>query len=249
MDLLAPSLIIQLILIVHVLRSGRPIYWVFIIFFVPVIGSLAYFFVEILPELSQNYTARRTVRRLHKTIDPGADLRRKQQAYEASGSIDSTRHLAEELTRNQQFDAAIELYTDALSGLYEHDPTLLLGLAEAQFGKQDFQSSRTSLDKLFSENPQFKTAEGNLLYARCFEELGDLDVAEKKYAAVAAYFAGAEAGLRYGNLLEKIGKPDLATKTYEDLLRAADLAPRHYRRAQKQWLDAARKQLQTIQRT
>jgi hypothetical protein len=181
-------------------------------------------------------------------MDPGADLRRKQQAYEASGSIDSTRHLAEELTRNQQFDAAIELYAGALTGLYEHDPTLLLGLAEAQFGKQDFQSARTTLDKIFSENPQFKTAEGNLLYARCFEELGDLDVAEDKYAAVAAYFAGAEAGLRYGNLLEKMGKLDLATKTYEELLRAADLAPRHYRRAQKQWLDAAKKQLRVIQK-
>ena len=244
----APALIIQILLVIHVLRTGRPIYWVFIIFFLPYLGSLAYFLVELLPELSQSYTARRAVRGIRRTIDPGASLRHKQLAHQASGSVDTTRHLAGELTRNGEFDAAIELYESALTGLYEHDPDLLLGLADAQFGKEDFSAAHLTLEKLAKENPHYKSAEGDLLRARCLEELGELVAAEDEYSRVVAYFAGAEAGLRYGRLLEKVGKSALAGEQYNELLLSADIAPRHYKRAQKQWLDEARKRVRSIQK-
>ncbi len=46
--------------------------------------------------------------------------------------------LAEELFERGQYDAAIDVYRGGLKGIFEHDPTLLLGLARAQFAKQDF---------------------------------------------------------------------------------------------------------------
>lgn len=234
------SVAVQIALIVHVIRTGRPTYWVFIILIAPGIGSLAYAIVELLPELSGNYRARSAVRGVRKTLNPGGDLRRLEKQQKMSGSVDATRHLAGELMEAGRFQEAIERYQDALTGLYEHDPDLLLGLATAQFAEDRFEDVRQTLDRLKEHNPGFRSAEGHLIYARAIEACGDLDDAREEYAAVATYFAGAEAHLRYGRFLESQGDKDDALAEYEEIITSAELAPRHYRVAQKQWINEAK---------
>jgi len=240
MPILILSVIVQIALIIHVVRTGRPTYWVFIILIAPGIGSLAYAIVELLPELSGNYRARSAVRGVRKTLDPGGDLRRRQKEHKLSGSVDATRHLAGEFMDNGRYDEAIVLYQEALTGLYEHDPDLLLGLATAQFGNEKFEDTRETLDTLIETNPDFRSSDGHLLYARSVEACGDNDKAREEYAAVAAYYAGAEARVRYGRFLETQGDNEVALAEYEEIITAADLAPRHYRRAQKTWINEAK---------
>ena len=71
-------------------------------------------------------------------IDPDRDLRRASAEVEISGNVDARRRLAEELFERGQFDEAIEVYRGGLKGIFEHDPTLLLGLARAQFAQAGF---------------------------------------------------------------------------------------------------------------
>ena len=240
MPILILSVIVQIGLIVHVVRTGRPTYWIFILLIAPGIGSLAYAIVELLPELSGNYRARSAVRGVRKTLDPGGDLRRLEQRHKMSGSVDATRHLAGELMEAGRFQEAIARYEDALTGLYEQDPDLLLGLATAQFANEQFEDARNTLDRLKEHNPDFRSSEGHLIYARSTEACGDLDSAREEYAAVVAYFAGAEARARYGRFLETQGDNEEALVEYEEIIAAADLAPRHYRVAQKQWINEAK---------
>ena len=234
------AIAVQIGLIVHVFRTGRPIYWAFILFFFPLIGSLAYFFIELLPDLQGNPRARNAMRGLRQTIDPGGGVRRLEKQHQLAGSIDSARHLANELIANGRFEEAISHYEGALTGMYEHDPDLLLGLAEAQFGNNAFADSKTTLERLTAENPDFKSAEGHLLYARALEKCGDTGNALDEYKAVSAYFAGAEARCRYASLLESQGRTEEALALYKDIIVSADVAPRHYRQAQKTWINRAR---------
>jgi hypothetical protein len=225
MPLIILSVIVQITLIVHAVRTGRSPYWVFIILMVPGIGSLAYFIVELLPELTGDHRARRAYRGIKKTLNPGADLRQRQREHRLSGSVDAARHLASELIASGNFAEAIEHYEKALTGLYEDDPDLLLGLAQAQFANADYEKSKQT---------------GHLLYARAAEQCEDLALAETEYKAVAAYYAGAEAKVRYAALLERLDKNGDALEAYEDIVNIAELAPRHYRKAQKPWISQAR---------
>ncbi len=240
MPLMILSVIVQIALIVHAVRTGRSPYWVFILLLAPGIGSLAYFIIELLPELTGTHRARRAYRGIKKTLNPGADLRQRQRQQQLSGSVDAARHLAREFIASGNFAAAIEHYEQALTGLYEDDPDLLLGLAKAQFGNKDYQQSKQTLNRLIEKNPDFKSPEGHLLYARAAEHCGDLVLAENEYKAVAAYYAGAEAKVRYAALLERVDKNDDALEVYEDIVNIAELAPRHYRKAQKRWISQAR---------
>jgi hypothetical protein len=56
-------------------------------------------------------------------------------------------------------------------------------------------------------------------------------------------YPGAEARLRYGLLLKRRGKMQEARRVLKDLLDIAQLGPAHYRRAQAEWLERARREL------
>ena len=233
------SVVISAILIIHVIKTGRSQIWIMVLAFLPLAGAIAYIAVELLPDLFRSRTARRTARGFKKAIDPGADLRRFENEARIGANVASRQRYAEELTRHGKYDEAIAQYRSALTGLYEHDPNLMLGVARAQFGKGDPAAARATLDDLIRLNPDFKSPEGHLLYARSLEDEGNTDKALDEYKVLAPAYPGAEAAVRYAQLLQVKGRKEEAQKVARELLEQARIAPGHYRRAQKIWLDAA----------
>jgi hypothetical protein len=237
------TLAVQAGLIVHVIKTGRNMLWIWAIFLLPGVGALAYVAVEILPDVLGGRTARRAKSSVRRMIDPDRDLRRASAEVEISGNVDARRRLAEELFARDQYDAAIDIYRGGLKGVFEHDPTLLLGWARAEYAKQEFAAARVTLERLTQHNPDFKSADAQLLYAQALEATDTLDEAERAYAAVAPGYPGAEARLRYGLLLKRRGKLPEAKRVFKDLLDGAKLGPAHYRKAQAEWLERARREL------
>ena len=237
------SIAIQAGLIVHVIKTGRNMLWIWAIALLPLVGPIAYVVVEVLPEALGGRTARRARSGMQRMMDPDRELRRASAEVEISGNVDARRRLAEELLERNQYDAAIEVYQGGLKGIFEHDPTLLLGLARAHFGKRDYAAARLTLERLTQHNPDFKSADAQLLYARTLEAQDALDEAERAYATLAPGYPGAEARVRYGLLLKRRGKLADAQRVLKDLLDGAKLGPAHYRRAQAEWLERARREL------
>jgi hypothetical protein len=235
------SLIIQALLIIHVIKTGRNQIWIWVLALLSYAGVIAYVAAELLPDLFRSTTARRTARGVRKALDPQADLRRYESEARVTANVSSRQRYAEELVRHGRNDEAIAVYRQILSGLYEHDPNLMLGLARAQFAKGDATAARGTLDGLIRHNPDFKSPEGHLLYARALESEGNLDKALEEYKVLAPYFPGAEAAVRYAQLLKSQGRAAEAETVARELLEQARIAPAHYRRAQKTWLDTAQR--------
>lgn len=239
------SLLIQAGFIIHVIKTGRNQLWIWVLI-IPGLawaGIVAYIVVEILPELLRGRTARRTARGFRRALDPGAELRRYENEASVTGNVASRQRYAEELRRHERYDEAIAQYNQALTGLYEHDPNLMLGLAQAQFGKGDARAARTTLDELIRENPGFRSPEGHLLYARSLAAEGNVAKALEEYRVLAPSYPGAEAAARYAQLLEAEGQHAEAQRVARELIEQARIAPGHYRRAQREWLEAAQRLL------
>ena len=234
-------IIITVILIIHVIKTGRNTIWIWVLALLSVAGAIAYIVVELLPDLFRSRTAQRTARGFKKAMDPTADLRRYENEARVTGNVAARQSYAEELHRHGRYDDAITQFRSALTGLYEHDPNLMLGLARAQFAKGDATAARTTLDDLIRLNPDFKSPDGHLLYARALEAEGNIQKALEEYGVLATSYPGAEAAVRYAQLLQSQGRSDEAQKVARDLLEQARIAPAHYRRAQKSWLDAAQR--------
>lgn len=238
------SLAISVALVVHVVKTGRDRFWIYILVFLPVAGPIAYFIVEVLPGLWGSRTTQRAVKTVRKTLDPERDLRKLDSERQFSNNIDAHRRYAEELVAHGRGAEAMEVYRSSLKGIYEHDATLMLGLAEAQFTDGRFGEARQTLDELRYHNPDFKSADGHLLYARALEGEGNLDKSLSEYRALAEYYPGAEARVRYAQLLKRRGDNETAAKVLKELLDLSKRAPRHYRKMQREWLDAAQREMQ-----
>jgi hypothetical protein len=239
MTFLILSIAIQAGLIIHVIKTGRNQIWIWVLALLSFPGIIAYIAVEIIPDLFRSRTAQRTARGFKRAMDPTADLRRYESEARLTGNVSGRQRYAEELTRHGRYDEAIAQYREALTGLYEHDPNLMLGIAQAQFAKGDATAARTTLDDLIRLNPDFRSPQGHLLYARALEQEGNVTKALEEYQVLAPAYPGAEAAVRYAQLLKAQGRREEAQKVARELLEQARIAPAHYRKAQKSWLDAA----------
>ena len=240
------SVLLSIGMIVHCIKTGRNRVWIWVLFFMmsmPFVGAAVYAGFEILPELLGTRTGRRAMRGIRDTFDPEGDLRRAENAVKVSGDVASRQKYADELVRLGRAGEALPIYQTCLTGFFADDPKLLLGYAQAQFAAGDPAAARGTLDDLIRKNPEFKSPDGHLLYARALEGEGNTEKALSEYSALAQYYAGAEASVRYAKLLNRAGKQPLARETLHALLERAKYAPAHYQRAQREWLDEARKEL------
>jgi len=238
---LALPILLNVLLIVHVIRTGRNTFWIFVIVFVPVAGPIAYFILEVLPELMQSRTLQSTRRSVKLALDPEGQLRRLQDEAQVTQNVASNQRLAEELLRHNRFEEAAAVYRKILTGLYAHDPDLMLGLARAQFGGGDMSAARATLDEAMRLNPDYRSPQAHLLHARALEAEGNAEKALQEYQALSTSYPGAEAAVRYANLLKAQGRVEESRTVAKDLLEQARIAPAHYRKAQRDWLDSAQR--------
>jgi len=238
--------VMQLALIIHVLKTGRSYYWIIFLIFVPLLGGLAYFFIEVLPQFSNSITGQRAVRTVRKTLNPGADLRQHEAAWMQSPNVDNSRRYAEALLDSGDAEKAEEIIDQALKGLFETEPTLLLLKSRIEFENDRANEAVETLELLQEHNHDFRSAEGHLLYARALEAVGKIDEAIREYSAVSGYFPGVEARYRLALCLETAGKAKASRTELESILNDAKLAPSHFRKSQKPWLDAVRSELAKV---
>jgi hypothetical protein len=235
-------------MIVHCIKTGRNTIWVYalvMLMSMPFVGAAVYAGVEILPELLRSRTSQRAMRGIKSTLDPEGALRRAENEMHVTGNVAARQKYADELVKLGRAAEALPIYQTSLTGVFAEDPKLLLGYAHAQFAAADPSAARKTLEDLIRMNPAFKSPDGHLLFARALEGEGNLEQALDEYATLAGYYPGAEAGVRYAKLLKSAGQRPLAQQTLKALLDRAKYAPAHYRKAQREWLDEAHRELQS----
>ncbi len=236
------SIALQIGCAVHVIRTGRPMYWIFLLLIGSYVAIAIYLFAEVLPGLRDNRAARRLVAGAQNRIDPERNKRKAAQRLDVADTLDNRRRLADESFRSGDFQQAAELYRSGLKGLYSTDPHLMLGLAKAQFALNLPSEARQTLEALIAANPDFRSNEGHLLYARCVEASGDTAAALHEYEAVVQGFGGEEARVRYAQLLKRDGQAAKAGEVFAEVLKRVRVAPTYYQREQREWTDIARRE-------
>src|SRR5512146_1387571 len=71
--------VIQFTFAFHAVRTGRGAKWVMIIVLAPVVGCLAYYFIEVFPDSREERQLRRHVRDIARTLDPDGELKRRTE--------------------------------------------------------------------------------------------------------------------------------------------------------------------------
>src|SRR5271169_3342802 len=74
--------LIALFFAVHVVRTGREMYWLLILFAFPLLGSIVYFFAIYLPDTRLHHGLHRATAAAVNTLDPGKELREAERAFD-----------------------------------------------------------------------------------------------------------------------------------------------------------------------
>ncbi len=236
------SVVAQAFFIIHAHKTGRRD-WIWILLIIPVAGCIFYFFLEMLPEIRNSREGKKAVKTLLKTIDPEMDLKRAAKELMISDNVQNKLNLATECINQHLYEEAINLYQSSLKGIYQTDPKIMLSLAQAFFLNLDYAKTKETLDNLIATNPDFKSQEGHLLYARTLESLNDIDKAIDEYKVLINYYSGYEAKCRYALLLKKLGRLEESNTIFQEILKLSESVPKPYRKAQKAWIDIAKQNL------
>lgn len=237
------SAVVQIACIVHCVSRRSDYFWIFVILFFPFVGSAVYALVIWIPEARHSHAARGTSRAVLALFDPRRELRRRLNSLDVSDTVSNRVSLAGELVRHGMIKDALALYERSLTGVYEDDPYLLYGYATALYAAGIYADARLALEKLRAGNPALKLQGTKLLYARTLEQLGEMDLAAREYAAALQESGGMEAKCRYALFLKHRGQESTARELFQDILHNAKLGSSHSRRLNKEWIGTAKREL------
>jgi len=230
---------LQIFFAVHAVKTGKDSIWLWLIILAPGIGCAIYFFTQYGPEAANSRAAGKVKKGLMHTVDPQRELRRCKDMLEMSNSVTNKVALADQYILENMYDEAIDLLNNSLVGPHKSDAGIMERLARAQFAKGYADKTVATLDALKAANPDYKSTDSHLLYARALEAQNKNAAAIVEYEVLRISYPGEEARVRYGQLLQRIGKTTEASVLFQESLDRAKRAPKHYKAKEKEWLNIA----------
>ena len=225
---------------IHVVRSGRELFWIWIILVVfPPIGALVYFFAIVLPEIVRGPTARRVGRVARESLDPTRGYRDAKAAHELAPTVHNQMRLAAAAAELGRHEEAEALYAQAAQGVHADDPALLLGRAKALVELNRAAEGLALLQRLSAEGKEGQTPQAVLTFARAYEALGRMDEAARSYEWAAPRLPWLEGVARQAAFLARTGRKGEAAEALTEIDRRLDRANPHFQKEGRAWRDFA----------
>lgn len=225
---------------VHVIRTGRELFWLWIILVgIPPLGALIYFFAIVLPELYRGPSARKVGRAAREALDPTRSYRDAKSAYDLAPTVHNQMRLGAAASELGRHDEAETLYREAMHGIHADDPALLLGRAKALIELGRPGEALPLLERLRAQGKEGETPQAMLALARACEGLGRTDEAAAAYDWAAPRLPGLEGIARQAAFLARTGARSQAQEALAEIDRRLDRANPHFRKEGRLWRDYA----------
>ena len=159
--------------IYHCYVNRNPYYWFFVIFFIPVIGSIIYLFLNVfqkrdLAVVQENITA---------VIHPTKKIIDLEKKFNFAGTFQNQVALADAFLDVKIYDKAIPNYEAALRDVFQNDFYVMARLVEAYYFSSEVDTAIIWSERI-KDNPKFKKSKASFLYALALEKTGQLKPAQ-----------------------------------------------------------------------
>jgi hypothetical protein len=230
---------------VHAIRSGQPIYWLFVLFAFPLFGSIVYAFAIYLPQLRYTRGGMRAARTVQAFVDPNRELREANAEFDRTPTAYNRARLGAALLAKGEVEDAISHYRAAASGPYANDASFLEGLAKAELAAGRPADAAATLERLFAAHPGQQRGALAIAHAEALAGAGS-DQARAAFDAVVASDASTEARYKYGAFLLGRGDEAGARRAFETVLRDAERGHYHSRELNREWIAQSKAELKRM---
>ena len=239
LPLIGLSFLIAIALCVHVVRTGQPMYWLWIILAFQPVGGIVYVVAVIAPAWFGGRTAQKVGQAARKAIDPQREYREAARAVDDAPTVANRTRLAVAATELGRHAEAEKLYAESLTGMYADDPQLLLGRANALIELSRPSEALPLLEKLAETPTGGRTAHTMLALGRVYHALGREEQAETALRWAADHYPGFEGIARYAVFLARTGRQEDARAQLAEIDKRLSKTHAHFRKEARRWRDFA----------
>jgi hypothetical protein len=209
--------LVALFFAVHVIRSGQQLFWLFILFSFPLLGSIVYFVAIYLPSSRLDHGARKLVSAAAKSLDPTRELREAREAFEFTPTAQNQMRLASALLEAGSADEAALQYQACLSGPFASDLEIRLRASMAFLASNQPAKALEHLTFIRQTSATFRPEKIALLTAQSLTALKRDDEARAEFESALARFGSFEARAEYAIWAATSGQKELASRLHEQV--------------------------------
>jgi len=204
--------------IYHALKSKNDYYWIFIILFIPVIGSIIYLFTQAFNKRDLENVQSEIV----AIINPTKKVLDLKKQLDFSETFQNKVSLADAFLEIKDYQNAITYYEDAIDSLFSGDVYVISNLIKAHFFNENYESVLKYIQVLKDKKATIKP-ENLLHYGLALDNLGKTELAENEFEKINISFSNYHERLILAKHLINKNKKDEAKeilqKVYEESTR------------------------------
>jgi hypothetical protein len=197
--------VIALFCAVHAIRTRQQMYWLFILFAFPLLGSLVYLFGVYLPNSRLERSAMKAVSAAVKAIDPTREVREARAAFDDAPTAQNQMRLAAALLAAGDAAGAAQQYESCLRGPFASDAEIRFGAARAFVECQRYADALRYLEPLRLERADFRAEAVALLTARSLAGTSRAAEARTEFEAAEAKYGTYETKAEYAIWAHAVG--------------------------------------------
>lgn len=204
-------IILQLYCAYQIYTNRHEPYWYFIIFFLPLLGSLIFLYATIIRKMNVDDVT--TTIKDAFSEDPELEKLKKELLF--ADTMKNRLNLANAFLAREKGEWAEQEYKSCLKGVFSDDPSILIKLLQALY-IQDKHQEAVDVGSKITLDPLFKKSRERISYALSLGRLGMRKEAIKEFDAMNTRYSNYEHRLAYVQFLKSIND----TKSAQSLLGA-----------------------------
>ena len=234
-------MILVIICVIHIIKTGRDRYWIWLVVFIPVAGMAAYLFIEVLPDLTRN---KKVTANVTKIINPGKTVRDLEDRLRLLDSVANRVDLADEYVKIKRYKEAMELYEKCLEGIHAKDIDILRKTANAAYLAKDYEKTREYILKIKEiSDGELPGYEMHQRLAQVYDKTGNTEKADEEYRNAIDTYNHIETIYNYGKFLLGKGRNEEAKQQFEKILVLSTQLPKFHRQEVSRWINLTKKEI------
>jgi hypothetical protein len=214
--------------IYHSIKNRNPYYWIFLIIFLPLLGSIIY----ILSQVYSKKNGKKLQNEITNIIHPTMKIKGLEKQLEFADTYQNKVNLADAYFELNDFNNAIKYYESSLIGHFKNDFFVMKSLIVCHSKIEEYDKVIFYAEKIV-KNPQFKKSYAQLLYGLALEKMEVFDKAETQLEQTNTRFSNYNERVSYANFLLRRNKLERAKEVLEEILSESQKVTKETKREYK----------------
>jgi hypothetical protein len=236
---------LQALCAIHCIRKGNQQKWLYIIIFLPVIGSLIYLYSEVISGRRIGNVASGVASGVSSALFPAGVIRRLEEQLRFADTFHNRVALADGYLAIGKTNEAIDLYEKSLNGVFTENEHVIRQLIVAYYNVSRFDAILPLAKRMYA-TPQFARSREHMLYAIALDYTGNSQQAEKEFRLMNGRYADFEARYQYALFLYRHNRDAECKALLETVVDEGRHLSSRERRANSRWISEAREELRSL---